>query len=290
MPVSGTSFATKAGFVLDPDDEIVVQAATAHEAQRAIRGLQAAGFLDLHGYVLGAGPERIEPVDLEPISTRCSQDGAELIDVRERDERDDGYIAGSRNIPYRLLALSGAEIPTDRPVVTICESGARAGIAASILAAQGVDARPVLEGGLTGWAARGGAHGRVPPLRRLVTAPRLVELALFTADVDRLTSFYERVLGLDPAERSPGQAVFVLGELVLRIHATVEPRPAIRRPTTTSPSHSRAWTPTPLRSPPPGSTSTVRATSRGAALPTRATRTAASSSSRRRNGKDALCF
>ena len=77
--------------------------------------------------------------------------------MRERDERDNGYIAGSRNIPYRLLALSGAEIPTDRPVVTICESGARAGIAASILAAQGVDARPVLEGGLTGWAARGGA-------------------------------------------------------------------------------------------------------------------------------------
>ncbi len=58
-----------------------------------------------------------------------------------------------------------------------------------------------------------------------MSEPRLVELALFTADVDRLTSFYERVLGLDPAERSPGQAVFVLGELVLRIHATVEPAP-----------------------------------------------------------------
>ena len=156
MPVSGTSFATKAGFVLDPDDEIVVQAATDHEAQRAIRGLQAAGFLDLQGYVLGDGPERIEPVDLDDLDALL-QEGAELIDVRERDERDNGYIAGSRNIPYRLLALSGAEIPTDRPVVTICESGARAGIAASILAAQGVDARPVLEGGLTGWAARGGA-------------------------------------------------------------------------------------------------------------------------------------
>ena len=156
VPVSGTAFATKAGFVLDPDDVIVVQAATDHEAQRAIRGLQAAGFLDLHGYVLGAGPERIETVELEDLDALL-REGAELIDVRERDERDDGYIAGSRNIPYRLLSLSGAEIPTDRPVVTICESGARAGIAASILAAQGVDARPVLEGGLTGWAARGGA-------------------------------------------------------------------------------------------------------------------------------------
>ena len=40
--------------------------------------------------------------------------------------------------------------------MTICESGARAGIAASILAAQGIDARPVLDGGLKAWAARGG--------------------------------------------------------------------------------------------------------------------------------------
>ena len=79
-----------------------------------------------------------------------------MIDVRERDERDGGYIAGSRNIPYRLLSISSADVPTDRPVVTICESGARAGIAASILAAKGLDARPVLDGGISAWAARGG--------------------------------------------------------------------------------------------------------------------------------------
>ena len=125
------------------------------EAERAIRGLQAVGFLDLQGYVLGDGPEQIEPVQLEDLDALL-REGAELIDVRERDERDNGYIAGSRNIPYRLLPLSGAEVPTDRPVVTICESGARAGIAASILAARGIDARPVLDGGLADWAARGG--------------------------------------------------------------------------------------------------------------------------------------
>ena len=65
-------------------------------------------------------------------------DGAEVIDVREKDERDTGYIPGSRNIPYRLLAICGADLPTDRPIVTICESGARAAIAASILVAQGL--------------------------------------------------------------------------------------------------------------------------------------------------------
>ena len=155
VPVSGSSFGTKAAFLLGADDRIVVQAATAPEAQRAIRGLHTVGFLDVEGFVLGAGPEQIEPVDLDELESLLEQ-GAELIDVRERDERDSGYIAGSRNIPYRLLPTCAAEVPTDRPVVTICESGARAGIAASILAAQGIDARPVLVGGLTAWAARGG--------------------------------------------------------------------------------------------------------------------------------------
>ena len=58
-----------------------------------------------------------------------------------------------------------------------------------------------------------------------MTPPRLIEVALFTADADRLTDFYERVLALEPAERSPGHAVFALGDLVLRIHAAVDPAP-----------------------------------------------------------------
>ena len=110
-----------------------MQASSPAEAADAIRGLRSVGFLELEGYVLGGGSERIEPVDLDELA-RLLEDGVELIDVRERDERDEGYIAGSRNIPYRLLPICGADVPTDRPVVTICESGARAGIAASILA------------------------------------------------------------------------------------------------------------------------------------------------------------
>ena len=155
VPVSGTSFATKAAFLLEPDAPIVVQATQATEAERAMRGLRSVGFLGLEGYVLGAGPERSEAVTLDELEDLL-QEGAELIDVRERDERDGGYIAGSRNIPYRLLPVCGADVPADRPVVTICESGARAGIAASILVAKGIDARPVLDGGVTAWAARGG--------------------------------------------------------------------------------------------------------------------------------------
>ena len=155
VPVDGGSFATRAGFVLAPDTTVVVAASSPEEAQRAVRGIRSIGFLELGGYVLGGGPERMAAVRLDELE-RLLADGAELIDVRERDERDSGYIAGSRNIPYRLLALADPELPTDRPLVTICESGARAAIAASILTARGVDARPVVDGGVGSWAEHGG--------------------------------------------------------------------------------------------------------------------------------------
>ena len=72
----------------------------------------------------------------------------QLIDVRETGERDDGYIPGSRSIPYRLLRKAGAAaLDATKPVVTICESGPRAAIAASVLRGEGFDARPVVDGG-----------------------------------------------------------------------------------------------------------------------------------------------
>ena len=76
----------------------------------------------------------------------------QVLDVREKSERDDGYIPGSLHIPYRLLRETGKDgLDTTKPVVTICETGTRASIAASLLTAAGVDARPVLDGGVENW-------------------------------------------------------------------------------------------------------------------------------------------
>jgi glyoxylase-like metal-dependent hydrolase (beta-lactamase superfamily II)/rhodanese-related sulfurtransferase len=154
VPVSGTRFSTKAAFVLAPDRPVVVAARDDAEAEEAVRGLRSVGVLDLPGYVLGGGPEAVSTVAVDELDDLLAA-GAELVDVREKDERDAGYIAGSRNIPYRLLALGEADLPRDRPVVTICETGPRATIAASLLAARGFDARPVANGGIDDWTAAG---------------------------------------------------------------------------------------------------------------------------------------
>ena len=79
-----------------------------------------------------------------------------MLDVREADERDEGYIAGAAAHPVPAAARRAPTACARPPVVTICSSGARAGIAASVLAARGVDARPVLDGGVADWQQRGG--------------------------------------------------------------------------------------------------------------------------------------
>jgi rhodanese-related sulfurtransferase len=135
-------------------DSLFVGATDENEAAHAIRGLRSVGIFDIQGYVLGGGPETLELVTLEELDELLAS-GAQLIDVREKDERDDGYIANSRNIPYRMLALGESDLPRDRPLVTICESGPRAAIAASVLAARGFDARAVADGGIDDWQASG---------------------------------------------------------------------------------------------------------------------------------------
>ncbi len=156
IPVSGASFATRAAFVL-PERPLVLHASDEDEAVRAARALHAVALFGTVGWQDGGGPEKLEPVSLDELERLLADDSVELLDVREADERDEGHIPGSRHLPYRT-ARSAAEagLLNGRPVVTICESGPRAAIAASVLQAAGLDARPVLEGGVADWRAHGG--------------------------------------------------------------------------------------------------------------------------------------
>ena len=156
VPISSGGFGTRCGFVLDPAERIVVHAASPGEAELAAGRLHAVGFLDLAGRLDDPeATERIDPVELDELERLLAENAVQVLDVREADERDGGYIPGSRHVSYRLVRALGAAADGGRPVVTVCESGARAGIAASILAAAGVVARPVLAGGIGEWRRRG---------------------------------------------------------------------------------------------------------------------------------------
>jgi catechol-2,3-dioxygenase len=52
--------------------------------------------------------------------------------------------------------------------------------------------------------------------------PRVAEIALFTSDVEGLTSFYERLLGKAPDSSSPSHASFEVGDTTVFIHIAGE--------------------------------------------------------------------
>jgi hydroxyacylglutathione hydrolase len=154
VSLDGGSFGTKAGFVLVAGERVVLHAGSAHEAEEAARRLWAVGILDIAGYVIAPhAPETLPTLNVDELRTLLESPGLQLVDVRETTERDAGYIPGSQNVPYRLLRKLGCgALDRSRPVVTVCESGPRAAIAASLLKREGFDVRAVADGGIADFA------------------------------------------------------------------------------------------------------------------------------------------
>jgi glyoxylase-like metal-dependent hydrolase (beta-lactamase superfamily II)/rhodanese-related sulfurtransferase len=156
VPLSGSAVGTKAAFVL-PHGPVVIHAATAADAETAAQRLRAVGLLDEPvGYVLDppGATARLEPMARAELLRLVETEAVSVLDVREPAELAAGTFPGAVNVPYRVVAE--APVEGGRPVVTICETGARATIAASLLVRRGIDARPVLDGG---FATSPGARG-----------------------------------------------------------------------------------------------------------------------------------
>jgi hydroxyacylglutathione hydrolase len=69
----------------------------------------------------------------------ADEGSAVVLDVRGADEFAAGHVGGALNIAYTRLGARLAEIPNRRPVYVHCGSGLRASMAASFLAAKGVE-------------------------------------------------------------------------------------------------------------------------------------------------------
>ena len=69
------------------------------------------------------------------------REGAVVVDVRTKGEYQAGHIEGSRNIPLDTIKNQVTSLKQlNKPIVTVCRSGSRSGMAKSILTAAGVEA------------------------------------------------------------------------------------------------------------------------------------------------------
>lgn len=86
--------------------------------------------------------------------TDALSEGAYLIDVREDWEYQDGHVPNAIHMPLASVPENLEQLPRDKKIWIICQSGGRSMTAANFLEAQGLDAVSVA-GGTSGWIAAG---------------------------------------------------------------------------------------------------------------------------------------
>jgi hydroxyacylglutathione hydrolase len=145
--------------VIPPGARIVLLSSNAEQAAEATRQLLRVGLDGVVGYVEGGAAawnaarlptSRIVTVQAGDLDARIRRADDELavIDVRNAAEWDTGHIDGAVNIPVTELVSRIDEIRRDRPVATICETGYRSAVAASILARAGAGEVIYVDGGM----------------------------------------------------------------------------------------------------------------------------------------------
>jgi hydroxyacylglutathione hydrolase len=159
-----SSFGTYVGWLLPFNIPLMLLIEDKDGRREAVVQLVRIGYEQTQGYLEGgiaswkaaALPvERFERIDIDTLYRRWQQRSLfTVVDVRRDDEWREGHIPDALhfhigNLPQRL-----DELPRDRPLVTICRSGHRAEIAASIIAATGREVVAV-QGGVPDWIARG---------------------------------------------------------------------------------------------------------------------------------------
>lgn len=77
--------------------------------------------------------------------------GAGLVDVREPEEYEEGFIEDAISIPIRQLVAQIDEVPTDRSVIVYCLSGYRASLALPILHVLGRTNTQGFPGSFSAW-------------------------------------------------------------------------------------------------------------------------------------------
>jgi hydroxyacylglutathione hydrolase len=154
--------------VIDPDRPVVLVVDTPDALDDISRQALRIGFESIVGFVEGglrgwrsAGRtvQAGAALDVDRLAAQLSDDGPDrplVIDVRQAAEFESGHVPGSVHIGAGELPAMLDELPRDRPIVTICASGYRSSVAASMLRVAGFErVSAISSGGVPTWEARG---------------------------------------------------------------------------------------------------------------------------------------
>lgn len=94
--------------------------------------------------------------EVQPVWLEEHLDAVQIVDVREAGEFNGalGHLPGARLLPLGSLAARAKELSPQRPIVTVCRSGARSAQATVLLRQAGFDQVANLAGGMLRWRAQ----------------------------------------------------------------------------------------------------------------------------------------
>lgn len=162
-----SGFGSKLAWLADTEQEIVFVGRDDADGQRAVLLAQSVGLTKLGGFLHGGitswreegrPAERIERITLDQLKER-HDDGEEIqiVDVRERDEYESSHIPGATFAPWHDIDGIPSGLAKTKPIATVCGSGKRAAVAASLLQRFGAEqVIHVTAGGVPRWEELGG--------------------------------------------------------------------------------------------------------------------------------------
>jgi hydroxyacylglutathione hydrolase len=166
IPVLHAGFGTKLAWLAGGEDEVMLVGRDGEDARQAAKLALAVGVRRLGGFLAGGMTEwrserrpveRVRRLELEQLPALARSDSSlQILDVRERNEHDEGFIPGSLFLPWHDIDRLPGDLDPVRPVAVVCASGQRAAVAASLLQRNGAEhVIHVVGGGVPKWRRLG---------------------------------------------------------------------------------------------------------------------------------------
>ena len=153
-----SSFATRVGFVVSPENRLLLVLKNEGELHTAINQLSIVGFDQVVGYLdggmstwqeAGLPIQQLSQIAVETLHSM--RHDLKILDVRDKSEWEEGHIKGATHIPYYFLVQRLQELDNTQPLALICASGQRSSIACSLLQKNGFTQLFNVVGGMDAW-------------------------------------------------------------------------------------------------------------------------------------------
>lgn len=157
---AGQNLSLWAGWLLDSTKHIVLISDKGDDEESRL-ALMRVGLDNIQGYLgkgfaawVEAGRELARTPQLSTGEVQARAGKVDVLDVRSESEWRSGHIEGAQHLILGDLLKNLTAVPADKAVITVCGSGYRSSIAASILARHGYTSISSMDGGMGAWNRR----------------------------------------------------------------------------------------------------------------------------------------